>query len=81
MVSMHHATVEQVIDLFREYSHKVCIRRMPANEEFDYLVYFEDGEPDAFFYCLKAEHGHVTYHRFTKADFEAFGFDLTEEEK
>ena len=52
----------------------VHAERMPQNEEFDWLVYFEDGKPDAFFYCLKDDMGHVTYHRFTREDYEAFGF-------
>ena len=81
MVSSHAASADGVIALFREYSDKVCVRKMPENEEFDYLVYFEDGEPDAFLYCLKEEMGHVTYHRFTKADFEAFRFDMTEADR
>lgn len=81
MVASHRASIEKVIDLFKEYSDQVCIRKMPAHEEFDYLVYFSDGEPDSFWYCLKEEMGHVTYHRFTKMDFEAFGFEMTEAER
>jgi hypothetical protein len=42
--------------------------------EFDYLVYFEDGEPDDFRYCLTDEGAHVIYHRFTVEDYEDFKF-------
>ena len=78
---LDYASLDAVIGLFKAYSDKVCIRNMPAHEEFDCLVYFEDGIPDGFYYCLKEEHEHVTYHRFTKADFAAFGFDLTEDQE
>ena len=47
------------------------------NGEFDWLVYFEDGRPDAYCYCIADEGCHLTYHRFTKADYEAFGFETT----
>ena len=42
--------------------------------EFDYLLEFEDGKPDAFVYCITDEGCHLTYHRFTREDYEAFGF-------
>ena len=75
MVAGHHATMDEVIELFKAYSARVHVQRMPLGEEFDCLIYFEDGEPDAFYYCLKEDMGHVSYHRFTKADYESFGFD------
>ena len=74
MVAGHHAHLQDVIALFKEYSANVQVEKMPAGEEFDYLVYFEDGEPDGFYYCLKEEMGHVTYHRFTREDYCSFGF-------
>lgn len=44
------------------------------NGEFDYLVYFRDGHPDGYRYCFRLHHGHAAYHRFTKEDYEDFGF-------
>lgn len=41
-----------------------------TTSDFDYLIYFEDGQPDAYRYCLKEEVGHMIYHRYTKADYE-----------
>lgn len=67
-------TEESLIAVFRRHSPRVCIVPM-RNAEFDTLVYFEDGQPDAFYYCLHAHDGHVTYHRFSKEDYEAFGFE------
>jgi hypothetical protein len=40
------------------------------DEDFDCLVYFEDGQPDSFRYCLTQEGCHVIYHRFTIEDFQ-----------
>ena len=74
MVQTHHAHMEDVIELFRAYSEQVHIQPMQDNAEFDCLVYFETGEPDAFYYCLKEDMGHVSYHRFTKQDYESFSF-------
>ena len=37
---------------------------------YDYVVYFLDGKPDDYRYCLSMEEGHLTYHRFTKEDYE-----------
>lgn len=74
MVAGHRAGIEDVLHLFREYDENVHVQKMPEGAEFDFLVYFESGKPDAFYYCLKEDMGHVTYHRFTKEDYEGFGF-------
>lgn len=63
----HGTTMEQVVDVFRKYSDKVHAE--PAeSDEFDMLVYFEDGRPDPFVYCLADEMGHVTYHRMIMSE-------------
>lgn len=66
-------TLEDVTALFRKYSDKVHVEKS-ANDEFDYLVYFEDGKPDGYYYCFADEGIQLTYHRFTKEDYESFGF-------
>lgn len=66
-------TEESLIAVFRRHSPRVQIVPMD-NAEFDTLVYFEDGQPDAFYYCIDAHDGHVSYHRFSREDYEAFGF-------
>lgn len=63
----HGTTMEEVVDVFRKYSGKVHAEPA-ANDEFDMLVYFEDGEPDPFVYCLADEMGHVTYHRMIMSE-------------
>ena len=72
-ISGHHCTLDEILNVFRGYSNKVICNKM-NHGEFDYLIYFEDGKPDAFMYCLKFEDCHAIYHRFTKADYENFGF-------
>ncbi|MGN0666808.1 MAG: DUF3877 family protein [Huintestinicola sp.] len=72
-VREHGVTFEQVMEVFRQYSDKVHVEEV-SNGEFDYLVYFEDGIPDDFIYCLTLEGPHITYHRFTKDDYKDFNF-------
>ena len=73
-ISRHGSTMDELLSLFREYSDCVHFERMENQQEFDYLVYFENGEPDSFYYCIKEDLGHMTYHRFTREDYHDFGF-------
>jgi hypothetical protein len=73
-VSKHGATIDDVLEQFRKYSDHVHIEKV-THGEFDYLVYFEDGVPDDFRYCLTNEGCHVIYHRFTVEDYEDFKFE------
>lgn len=66
-------TIEQIRTVFETYSNCVRCERID-NDEFDYLMYFEDGKPDNYRYCIKCEPMHTVYHRFTPKDYEAFGF-------
>lgn len=71
----HGITIEEILAVFRRYSaHVIC--KEVKDDEFDYLVYFEDGTPDNYRYLFSMEMGHASYHRFTPADFDAFGFDV-----
>jgi hypothetical protein len=70
-VSRHGASLEEILSQFRKYSGHVHVERV-SNGEFDYLVYFEDGKPDAYRYCLTDEGGHIIYHRFTVDDYQEF---------
>lgn len=67
-------TIEDIIELFKSFSDDVHIEKTPNNPEFDYLIYFENGEPDEFWYCIDTEDLGITYHRFMKADYLEFGF-------
>lgn len=72
-VSVHGCTLDQVREYFYASAARVEERRM--TEEFDLLLYFPDGEPDSYYYCLKQEGEHVLYHRFTREDYLSFGFE------
>jgi arginyl-tRNA--protein-N-Asp/Glu arginylyltransferase len=72
-VRKHGCTLEEALHVFRQYSDHLHIEKT-EHGEFDYLVYFEDGVPDDFLYCLSVEGEHIIYHRFTKEDYEDFGF-------
>ncbi|CUX45828.1 DUF3877 family protein [Clostridium sp. C105KSO13] len=65
--------IENIKEVFSRYSAHVKCKEL-QNGEFDYLIYFEDGIPDTYRYCIKFEGGHITYHRFTQKDYEALGF-------
>ncbi len=64
VLEKHGTSMEEVVDVFRRYSDRVHAEAAD-NDEFDMMVYFEDGEPDPFVYCLADEMGHITYHRMT----------------
>ena len=72
-IGRHGCTMEELLDVFHRHSDCVCVEAL-HNGEFDWLVYFEDGRPDDYRYCIADEGCHLTYHRFTEADYRAFGF-------
>lgn len=75
-VSRHGCTLEEILAVFHAHSSRVEAERT-EHGEFDYLIYFPDGEPDPYRYCLSFEGDHATYHRFTQADYEELGFAKT----
>ena len=73
-ISKHGATIDEVLQQFYKYSDKVHVEKV-SHGEFDYLVYFENGKPDDFRYCITDEGCHITYHRFTVDDYNDFHFE------
>lgn len=73
VVRKHGCTFDEVLEVFNGNSSHVHVEQM-SNGEFDYLVYFEDNQPDDFRYCISVEGEHVIYHRYTPEDYEEFGF-------
>lgn len=68
-------SLDDILAVFHRFSDHVICEKIPDNEEFDYLIYFEDGIPDSYRYCIKLEEdGDAVYHRFTPEDYAAFGF-------
>lgn len=72
-INEHNSTLDDILKVFHKFSNNVICNPI-NNGEFDYLIYFKDEYPDSYMYCLKFEHEHVIYHRFTKADYEKVGF-------
>ena len=73
-----HAGLDEIVGVFRSYSDDVAFSDSD-NGEYQYLIYFPDGTPDDYRYCIAVEDEmdgstHITYHRFIKEDFEDFGF-------
>ena len=62
--------IEDVLAVFRRYSDCVhCESVQDEDDEFQYLLYFEDGVPDDYRYCIQDEMGMLSYHRLTPADY------------
>ena len=77
-VRKHGISIDDIIAVFKKYSDNVVIEEK-HNGEFNYLIYFADGVPDDYYYCITLEeeidgHIHITYHRFIKEDYEEFSF-------
>lgn len=68
-----HCSLEDVMAVFYQFSDHVTVEESD-NDEFDYLIYFTDGVPDSYRYCLHKEFGHMIYHRFTPKEFQKLRF-------
>lgn len=65
----HGITLSDVQSIFEKFSKRVECMQM-RNHEFDAVLFFADGIPDQYRYCVKFDAGHAFYHRFLKEDFE-----------
>ena len=59
-VARHGCTLDEVMNVFHSYSKHVHMEKTTGTG-FDYLVYFEDGIPDDYRYCLSLEGEHMIY--------------------
>lgn len=69
LTTCRNISIGDVLKVFHKYSDHVSCTKV-ENDEFNYLVYFEDGEPDDYRYCIDIDLGHVTYHRVTPKDYD-----------
>ena len=72
-VSGHDCTPEKLLGLFACFGNRLHVEQL-SGEEFEYLVYFPDGIPNEYRYCLSFEAGHASYHRFIPEDYAEYGF-------
>lgn len=73
-IEKHGCTIEDIRQVFGRYSDHVHMEKA-THGEFDYVLWFEDGTPDEFRYCITDEGCHMIYHRFTAEDYSDFGFE------
>lgn len=67
LFTQHNITIEDVEKLFKKYSNQyIC--KAQNGIEFDYLLYFEDKKIDEYYYCVKFDKEHASYHRFNEYD-------------
>ncbi len=62
-------TIQEIVMVFQKYGNHVICSKMKS-QEFDYVIYFEDGIPDQYRYCINIDHMHTHYHRFTIQDYQ-----------
>ena len=65
----HDISIHDICDCFARFSPDYVCLEMQDND-FDYVLYFQDEEIDPYYYCIKMEMGHTIYHRFMKEDYE-----------
>lgn len=69
LVQTPTVTLEEILTMFRRHSDNVACE--PTEEGgMDYVIWFPDGDPDDYRYCLCLDGLGATYHRLSKADFE-----------
>ncbi|MCH5194066.1 MAG: DUF3877 family protein [Oscillospiraceae bacterium] len=71
LTTRRNISIDDVLQVFHKYSDHVSCTEV-GDDEFNYLIYFEDGYPDDYRYCVDIDLGHVTYHRVTAADYANF---------
>lgn len=66
----HTCSISDIRNVFEKYGAPYVCEKMPKDMDFDYVLYFEEGGADPYYYCIKEEMGHTIYHRFAKEDYE-----------
>jgi hypothetical protein len=64
----HVSDIDKIRAIFEKYSDHVIFQEM-KDEDFNYLLEFEDGKPDDYAYCFQIDGCGAIYHRFTKYDY------------
>ena len=74
LVEGHEADLGRIRELFGRYGS--FREEEGALDSHGILLSFEDGEMDSFVYLFSEEAGHVSYHRYTREDYEALKREL-----
>ncbi len=70
---MEHLSPEELRSRL-ESSFSDCNWKTVDGDGFQYIAYFDKVDP--YVYCIGHECCHLTYHRFSRKDYLAFGFEL-----
>ena len=62
--------MQDVINYFAEYALKNNTELKMEKEEHGVVLYFENEKADAYMYCIDENEFGITYHRFTREDYE-----------
>lgn len=62
-------TIDAICACFKQFNENYICEKQKPGADFDYVLYFPDQKPDAWYYCVKFEMNHAIYHRFTKEDY------------
>lgn len=62
-------TIEQILEVFKKQSSGVICEKA-TDEEFDYVIYYEDEDVDSFRYCFSLGEMGAFYHRFSEYDYQ-----------
>lgn len=67
LFNSHLVDMKKVKDLFNKYdTNYICQKE--DGIDFDFLLYFSQNKKDNYFYCVKFDEGHGSYHRFNEHD-------------
>ncbi len=61
-------TLEDMLEVFRKYGDGKVICEKSQEDDFDYILFFENSSFDNYRYYIKFHDNHVTYHRFLSED-------------
>lgn len=66
----HNITIDDVKQVF-DKTKKEYVCEEQNGDEFDYLIHFINNKEDPYYYCVKFDDGHASYHRFHEFDIKS----------
>ena len=73
VITAGNGSMEQVRKCFRDFAEErntVVVESDETEHEAGCVFYFEDGKMDEYVYCVEENEFGLTYHRFSRADYE-----------
>lgn len=67
-VEKPHVALEDILEVFHKYGDGKVTCLKSQEEDFDYILFFDDPSVDNYRYYIKFHENHVTYHRFLSED-------------